>query len=350
MWRCDFQFYAELEAPDGARISDVRLDVDWIPALRWADFEQTVRRRVPKAERHGHPAIEPIWMPEGEPPYLCGVTIRSGADGAEPLEVPLSYFVAAVLAASTSLVDSGVLEAGQEFDYKIYALSDGRQAQPGTTIDVVAVDETPAIESRELAPLIAGAESTTPDAAEEPAGGSMPEPMPIVIPERVLEEAMALAATAGDVETGGILLGRLCRDPDGTVFTAVTAQIPAEHTTSTRESLRFTPKTWVSVDAALKLRNQNETTLGWWHSHPFFCRNCTPLERSVCPFSKPVFSAADRDVHREVFQQPWNVALLLSFLGDTTPSYDVFAWNRGRIEAVKFTTVPDTALNRGVSH
>jgi hypothetical protein len=62
----------------------------------------------------------------------------------------------------------------------------------------------------------------------------------------------------------------------------------------------------------------------------------------LCPFSSPAFSAADRDLHREVFQKSWSIALLLSFLGGERPSYDVFAWNQGQIEAVNYLTLPAT--------
>jgi hypothetical protein len=98
----------------------------------------------------------------------------------------------------------------------------------------------------------------------------------------------------------------------------------------------------VSVEAAIKLRGMGEIPLGWWHKHPFFCRQCAAEQRALCPFSSPAFSAADRDFHREVFQKPWSIALLLSFLGGERPSYDVFAWNQGQIEAVKYYTLPGT--------
>ncbi len=353
MWLCNFQFYAELESPVGERLKDVRLDIDWIPALRWAAFEQAVRIESPAARRLARPRIEPIWSPEGEPPYVRGVTIHSVENGADPVEFPLSYFFGAVTSASAQLVDSGDLRPGQEFDYKVYALSgDRNESRPESTGEIVAIDDAPAIVRLDMATIVSSADAQSEDEnvkaeSEVTTGGGR---MPIVFSERVLEEATELAASADDVETGGILVGKLCRDPDGTLFALVTAQIPAEHTTSTQHSLRFTPETWISVDAAVRLRDRNETTLGWWHSHPFFCRNCTPLQRTRCPFSKPAFSAADRDVHREVFQQPWNIALLLSFLGQPSPSLDVFAWNRGQIEAAQFIMTSSDAAHEGGAH
>ena len=144
-------------------------------------------------------------------------------------------------------------------------------------------------------------------------------------------------------------MGNLFRDANNTLFCRVTAQIPSEHTTATRQSLRFTPATWVNVDAAIRLRGRGEIPLGWWHSHPFFCSKCSLEQRALCPFSSPAFSAADRDLHREVFQKSWSIALLLSFLGDERPSYDVFAWNHGQIEEVKYYTLPDSGGISGES-
>ncbi len=350
MWQSDFQYYVALESRAGKPIGDVRLNVDWIPALRWAEFEQSVKNDRMPEKRSAHPVIEPIWSPEGEPPYVRGIIVRGNGDGAESVKFPLTYFSGAVIAASSQLVASGAMVAGQRFDYKVYALADAQgRDRASRGFDVTAVDELHAVDRAELAPLMAEAEANSENgnATSTASARNVTETMPIFIPQHVLDEATELARNVGDVETGGILVGKLCRDSNGTLFLRVTAQIPADHTEATRESLRFTPETWVSVDAAISLRNMGEIPLGWWHNHPFFCRNCSPEQRAVCPFSVPAFSAADRDLHREVFQKPWSIALLLSFLGGERPSYDVFAWNQGQIEAVKFFTLPDRGSNTG---
>lgn len=325
MWRSNFRYYAELESPGGEPLSDVPLEVDWVPALRWAEFEQTMRHDNRSDARAHQPLIEPLWSPEGQPPFVRGVSISCVEHDTAPVEFPLTYLFDAVTAASAELVESGVLENGQQFDYKVYALACDQVNAADGPATITALEERPAIEDARLEPRVQRGE----------AGGGA---VPVVVADEVLSEATALAAAAADLETGGILVGKLCRDPDGTLFAHVTAQIPAEHTDRKHMSLRLTPETWVGVDAALRLRNRGEITLGWWHSHPFFCRRCPPVRRALCPFSEPVFSSADRHVHREVFQQPWSIALLLSFLGEPTPSYDVFGWNEGRIEAIGFVT------------
>ena len=350
MWRSDFQYYAAFETPDGGRIGDVRLGVDWIPALRWAEFEQDVVNDCMPENRSARPLIEPVWSQQSNRPYIGGIRIRRSEEGDDTVAFPLSYFCNAVIEASSQLVATGALTAGQRFDYKVFALADAQDRHPPSSgVVVAAVEAPPAIDRIEMAPLMAAVEAHSGNVAAPSSASSLPltTVMPIFIPQQAFDEATELAQGASDVETGGILVGNLCRDSNGTLFSIVTAQIPAEHTTATRQSLRFTPETWVKVDAAIRLRGLGEIPLGWWHSHPFFCSNCSPEQRALCPFSSPAFSAADRDLHREVFQQSWSIALLLSFLGDERPSYDVFAWNHGQIEAVKYFTLPARSGNPG---
>ena len=350
MWRSDYKYYATFESTDGGRIGDVPLDVDFIPALRWAEFEQDVMNDCMPENRSAHPLIEPVWSQQSNRPYIGGIRIRRSEEGDATVAFPLSYFCNAVIEASSQLVTAGALTAGQRFDYRVFALSDAqRQRPPSSAVNVVAVEAPPLIDRRELAPYMAAVESHAGNGAAPSSSSSTPvsKVMPILIAQQAFDEATELAQGAGEVETGGILVGKLCRDAGGTLFCRVTAQIPAEHTTARRQSLRFTPETWVSVDAAIRLRGTGEIALGWWHSHPFFCSKCSAMQRALCPFSSPAFSAADRDLHREVFQKAWSIALLLSFLGDERPSYDVFAWNQGQIEAVKYFTLPDSGGSSG---
>jgi proteasome lid subunit RPN8/RPN11 len=155
---------------------------------------------------------------------------------------------------------------------------------------------------------------------------------PVLIPRTVLQECTAHSRTAGDVETGGVLVGNLHRDTDThDIFACVTAEIRAEHTRADQTSLLFTAQTWADVDAALALRRQEEVMLGWWHSHPHFCRTCPPERQRSCVYSRPFFSEADRSVHRTVFPRGYSVALLLSWLGDDEPSCDLFGWQHAGI-------------------
>jgi len=346
MWRTDYQYYVALTTLDTGREWNAPLSVDWVPAAEWAAFEQGLYRESPGEHAFADTAaatmqvIEPVWSDEHGPPYVRGVSLRpSGADG-DGKQLPLAVFSDAVTAASTALVARGELTAGQKFGYRVYALARGKDDIAASAgYSVVCEEKLPRIDAERLSPYLqraqlqqAGPETAAAGSPEQTPG----EPMPVFVPDALLRETADIGRTAREVETGGILVGKLCRDPGGQLFSVVTAQIPAEHTEATQTSLRFTPQTWVSVDAALALRDRGEIALGWWHSHPFFCRNCPPARRRRCAFSVPAFSAADCSLHREVFQKPWNIALLLSFLGEHDPSYDVFTWQQGRIGASAF--------------
>jgi hypothetical protein len=159
----------------------------------------------------------------------------------------------------------------------------------------------------------------------------------VFIDASVLAEAAELARQADDVETGGILVGQLHRDTELTeIFARVNAQIPASHTRSSRTSLTFTPQTWAAVRAAIALRAQDEIYLGWWHYHPHFCKNCPAERRGNCVLSKPFFRDEDCALHRTIFGRAFDIALLLSELGGSEPSYDLFGWRQGMIVARGF--------------
>ncbi len=119
----------------------------------------------------------------------------------------------------------------------------------------------------------------------------------VFIHARVVEEAENQAVSGGGMETGGMLIGRLCRDADaGDLFLEVTAQVPARHTVATGTSIRFPPESWAEADTAIALRNKGERLAGWHHCHPaelWACRNCPAARRAECPASRPFFSMAD---------------------------------------------------------
>jgi len=326
------RWLASIESPTGEAITTATLEPDFEPVRRWAQFERWLQSGGGASAPVGD--IEPLWTPAGQPPYVSGIRIGHAGSNRAYSEFPVGIFADSVSKAATHLVESGVLEAGQQFQYRVFAIT-GSQPDPVRPdgFEIEAIAEEPNVWIAELDPLLVRSSRLG-------SAGATPGAMPILVEQRVLDDATAQARTAGDLETGGILLGKLCRDPSGRAFVYITAQIPAEHTHATRESLRFTPETWACVQAARQLRGADELIVGWQHSHPHFCAQCPEARRSACPLSKPMFSAADRRVHREVFQSPWSVALLLSFLGDELPSYDVFAWQRGRIAHTEFYSVP----------
>jgi hypothetical protein len=171
----------------------------------------------------------------------------------------------------------------------------------------------------------------------------------VFVPRRVLMEAEAQARAGGDVETGGVLLGRLHRDAaaeaaPGDLFLEVTAQLPAEHTVSQATRLTFTPATWAAAAAALALRGLAESVVGWWHFHPDFCRlrGCPPERRRSCAASSAFFSSEDVHLHATCFGAAHHVALLLSDGIRDGLSWSLYGWSHGMVAARGFHVLDPT--------
>ncbi len=158
--------------------------------------------------------------------------------------------------------------------------------------------------------------------------------MPVFIPARVIAEAKQLARQAGDVEWGGVLLGRLYRDTASPeIFCQVTALIPAQHTLATPTRLTFTAATWAAARAAIDLRSEVEVVAGFLHKHPWWCRDCPALNRQDCPLRKPFFSRDDVALMRAMFARPFSIAVLLTDLGEADLRCDLFGWRDGLVTA-----------------
>ena len=339
-----YQYLASFESPGGEPLGEQPLAVDWIPALRQAEYELGLVAGYPAERLRGPVLIEPRWS--GPQPRIEGAAVHLGGADAPHIELSRDYFAEPVAAAALDLVARGALDPTDAVEYRLLARLDPAPPAPAGDNNyadgIAPVTAPPPVMEAALAPLLRRAGA--PD-LPSPAGGAPP----VFIPDGLLKEADYLGRAAAGLETGGILLGRLCRDPGGSLFTRVTAQIPAQHTIATARSLRFTPATWVAAQAASSRRGRGEIVLGWWHCHPWFCGDCPPQRRAVCSFASPQFSAADRALHREVFQAPWSIGLLLSYLGGEGPSVDLFGWQRGRIDAVPFFTIAGELEDRGES-
>lgn len=323
MLRSSHRYVAEASDSSGRRLGDLTLAPDFGPAAECTHLEGVRRGYLPALLHHGPAVVVPVFE---DPPYVANVQIRfDDADPAfEPPFIPWSYFQPWVEDSAGSLVRAGALGRGDSFVYRICAFPDASgSVGPGPDAEPVAMD----LERVALAPRIARA---TPSGS----AASVQKDFPVFVHRTVLDEARGLARAARDRETGGILVGHLHRDTDSSeVHLEITAQITAIYARAGPAHLEFTPETWSAVGDALTLRSRGERILGWWHYHPYFCRQCAPARRRHCPFSQPFFSRDDRELHGVVFYGAYNVALLVSDLGQTRLSCDWFGWRHGSIEA-----------------
>ena len=357
--RREYRYMAEVTSRHEQPVDKLWLSMDWDPARQWSFFELVRSGELAPSTHLPASTIEPVWDARQRAPVVGGIrVVFEGRDRARyAIVIPVEYFRNAVQNASASLVQSRQLQAGEPFTYRVCAFPGPPSASAQGNADdfeIEAIDEQLVLESLPGERLLRIAERRCESVWND-------RDLPVFIHARVLEEARALAESGGGMETGGMLIGRLCRDADaGDLCLEVTAQIPARHTVATGASLRFTPQSWVEADAAIALRNEGERLAGWHHCHPaqlWPCRHCPAQRRVKCPASRPFFSGDDCAVHRSVFPAAFNVALLLSFLDGDEPSIDLFGWREGRIYPRGFYLIPGNtgsmparATTTGVAH
>jgi hypothetical protein len=336
-----YQYMIEVVRQDGSRLDRYPVTPDWIPAHEWCHFLGMRRGTFPPVLTPFITAIEPIWHPTLGGPYVEGITVTASSNLDDSTSeracittaLPLGYFHSTYQQLSATLIKQGTLQPTDVITYSICAFPKGQTEQekaqrPHARFAVEEVVHPLPLEERSLASYHQHSQHF---AEEAPTVQDVPD-MPVFFHAQIMEEAVALAKNAGDLETGGILIGHLHRDQTSTeIFLEVTAQIPAAHTQAQQTSLSFTPETWAAVQAALTLRTQKELWLGWWHCHPDFCRNCPEERQKTCMLSKPFFSQDDCNLHREVFSRAFNIALLLTNRGPQGWAINAFGWRQGMI-------------------
>lgn len=329
------RYVADITAQDGRPLGQLPLSIDWDGAVQAVHFGGVRRGQLPPLVRCATATIGPKWDSVRGAPRVSDVRITChGTDGARASStIPRTYFRAAVEAAATRLVEQGTLAIGARFYYEICAFP--RSAEPAQAKARADRDAFSVSEIAQTLPLVTESlSSRLHDAERQGASIGADGDLPVFIPQHVIAEARKLARQAGDVEWGGVLIGHLCRDtttPE--IFVVVTALIPAQHALAERARLTFTAATWEAARAAIDLRSRAEACVGFAHSHVFWCRNCPDERRRSCPLMQPFFSHDDVALMRAMFPAPFNVALLLSDLGEDELRCNLFGWRDGMIVA-----------------
>ena len=325
-----YQFVLEMYDQGGTRLGPVPLEVDWEPAEEWTRFRAVRDGRLSPANPGAGGRVDPLWHNDLGAPYTRGFCVRmeSGSRREVEEEFGQAYFSGQAHEASSRLVEKGQLLAGETFTYLVTAfLSDKkREDVNGSRFEVEQVIPPFPLRKGNLADLLCHASSR---------GTQEKEDIPIFIPQRLLSEASNLARGAGSVETGGVLIGHLVRDPGvPEIFVKVTDQIPARHTVGDSTRLRFTAETWTEAQGVLDLRKQEEIMVGTWHSHPVheWCKHCPVERRRNCPLSFDFFSTHDRALHRTVFPRAYGLALVVNDIGTGEPTHSCFGWRKGLLQ------------------
>jgi hypothetical protein len=330
-----YQYVLELFKEDRTPLGRVPVVVDSRPMLEWVRFAGIRAARLPPTMQDGGSRVEPVWHPQAGRPYVGWFRARVARSdgGAFDRLIPVAYLSEYARQASVPLVERGDLAAGESFWYLVLALPAEPDAESAPSsalrLRVEEVSHSLSLRSASRAELLRSVEAAAETDADDP------DDPPVFLPREVLDEAIEQTRLADVEETGGILIGHLCRDADASeILIVVTAQVSARHTRSELTRLTFTADTWADVQRAIDSRGRGEIYLGWWHSHVFMketCKNCEKSRDGTCQASAPFMSAEDRALHRTVFPRSYSIALVISDSPCAGLSWRLFGWRYGMI-------------------
>lgn len=288
-----------------------------------------------------HSWVEPIFADSGAPGRTRGFRVVVEAN-AEPqmLEFGLDYFSsrasrkrAALLREKAIADDVEVFFHLDAFCNDVVPLGNGLALSVSEPCDAVPIRES---SLADVGPLAAWDE---PD----------PTDPTVLIPQSVIEEAVAETRAAPDREIGGLLLGHIHRDTGaGDLFLEVTACVSAAGTTEATElSVTFTPESFRKARELIRLRDRGEIILGWQHSHPMrFCTECPLPTPPECLRKILFFSTDDVQLMESTFLQPFSLGLLTAVepkldaaLGH--PPVKLFGWRQAEIQPRGFHVMSD---------
>ncbi|NOT26370.1 MAG: hypothetical protein HOP16_09755 [Acidobacteria bacterium] len=325
----DYRFVLEVRTLDGAVLHREALSPDWEPAVEATRLAALRTGGVWPHTGSTTPRLEPVWHAAAGEPFVQAVRVHTECEGREWVtDIPTSrYFNGTARSVVAAQLAAGRIHAEDRVRYAVAAYAVSEQGHGAPPLRFVTTDrpQTLSVRDRRLAEL---------RDLSLLCGEVDPADLGVVLPEEVLDEICRLTRDAGDRETGGILLGHLCRDGRvGDIGLEVTAHVPARHTVGDAVKLTFTSDTWTDVRAAVALRRADELLVGWWHSHPAaaWCRQCPSERQRVCQLSTGFLSSDDQALHRVMFPEAYTQALVVtnSIVGLETK---LFGWREGVLQ------------------
>jgi len=318
---------------DGTVLRRAPVQLDWSELADWARFQALVRGQV-QTGSPGEVTVEPVWHATAGAPCVGAISLHVEA-GAEPLdlEVPASWFDSPAQRGSGTLVQQGLLQAGELFNYVVTA---------SVRADVFEQTATGRSTIQAIEPAI--------DVLDRPLNGRLDRCVPsgvhdaldarVIMPSDVIDQTSELTQAAGANETGGVLIGNVCRDTDtGEVYLDVTAQVHARYARSDLTKLTFTPETWTDVQDVITGRGLGESMLGWWHSHSYMketCKDCDKGRDGSCAVSAAFMSGDDVALHRTTFPRAYSLALVVANSPCNGLTWALFGWRYGRVKSRGF--------------
>src|SRR5579862_9169884 len=210
----DYTYALDFYRTDGTALGQRPLDPDWTPALEWVHFEGIREGRLPAVmavnRAHGAGRVEPVWHPQSGQPYVSGFRVVLSANGADAVsrQIPTAYLRGTAQRAAAAFVEQGLLQTGEAFQYLVSAFVGRHPHALDVAAGGFAVEEI-----AQPLPLTAASLETYVAGAVPAGGDHVAGDFSVFVRQAVVDEAAALSRQAGDVETGGVLVGLLHHDP-----------------------------------------------------------------------------------------------------------------------------------------
>jgi len=303
---------------------------DWTPACEMLIFSLLRQGGMNQPGDAPTIVIEPVWDEHNGQPYAAGFRLGCTVGGAPfARSFPITYFRAVAQKCATKLVEAGLLKQGDLFDYRLLA----------TPKEETAKKPAFAIVTRDVPlPIQDGSLAEPMRQAVVFGGVDVETDYPVFIHWRVLQQASAAARRAAAMETGGVLLGTMHRDPGiPEIYMEITGQVTVP-ACGELTKLAFTPETWSALQAEVDRLGGDRFWAGWWHSHSFTKQPAAEeakggkkgkeepaLGRKV---ATAFLSAEDLQLHRQVFPRAHSVALLVTDAPTQNGmNWNLFGWN-----------------------
>jgi hypothetical protein len=334
----------EIRRLDGELLHQRVLVPDWEPAVEWTLLAGLRTHGIWAQGSGAEPRLEPLWHTAAGEPVIEGFRVHLDQDDvAWSADFRMGpYFADAARAAVETLVTDRRVQAADRVRYAVTAFAVDSDSEVDRTVRFQTSEQpgTCPVVERPITRLV----SQSHDCGEPNITD-----INVVIPDDVLAEICTCAREAGRVETGGILIGHLCRDPEThDVGVEVTAQVPARHTVADAARLTFTSETWTAVRAAVALRRAHELMVGWWHLHPAhaWCEDCPVERQQVCRLASGFLSPEDRALHRAMFPRAFATALVVTNSVAGLQSR-LFGWRNGVLEPRGFRLMRGAGVGTG---
>lgn len=137
-------------------------------------------------------------------------------------------------------------------------------------------------------------------------------------------------------EIGGFLVGELYKDENDQLFIDISKVMPTNLTESGyfTVGIRVTPGVTQELFGKIKEQYPELKRIGWYHAHLHDPLPGTDLVNTRYEIHRvdPYFSNLDKELHRNLFPEPWQVALVILADGKKR-QLAFYQWKKGKIES-----------------